>query len=309
MPSDPSDASERSATIAGIVEALQAERAGEALERTVAALGAAPQDAALNELAALAALAAGQPARAKDFARRSLAVRPSHPGASVALGRALRSLGRPGEAAVALTQAVAAAPGVARPLFLLCAAWLEAADGRAMSLVDDLLARFPGEAGGWEEIGTVLARLGKPQAALACFARAFQAEPGFALAMRIGLIQRDLGRPGEAAIAFRQATECAPGAVRAWFLLGLSLQDNGDRAGAISAYRAALQRDPASAEAAVNLGTVLQENGDLDGAKTAYSCAITIRADTFGRIAQAMTSAPRGELWLDLGRLRGLLGG
>ncbi len=54
----------------------------------------------------------------------------------------------------------------------------------------------------------------------------------------------------------------------------------------------------------MNLGTVLQEMGDLAAAKRAYGAAVRHRANTFGRVSQALTASPKGELWLDLGRLR-----
>ena len=91
---------------------------------------------------------------------------------------------------------------------------------------------------------------------------------------------------------------------RAWFLLGVSSADAGRRDAAAAAYRRALAIEPTLAEAAVNLGTLLQESGDLAGAKAAYGEALRLRPDTFGRIAQAMTTSPKGELWLDLGALR-----
>jgi tetratricopeptide (TPR) repeat protein len=61
---------------------------------------------------------------------------------------------------------------------------------------------------------------------------------------------------------------------------------------------------PDLAEAETNLGVVLQEQGQLTAAKQAYGRAIELRPSTFGRIAQALTTAPKGELWMDLGALR-----
>ena len=95
-----------------------------------------------------------------------------------------------------------------------------------------------------------------------------------------------------------------PASVRGWFLLGLCRQDRRAFADAAAAYRTALALRPALAEAAVNLGTALQEGGDLAGAKAAYARAVATRPDTFGRVAQAITAAPAGELWLDLDALR-----
>lgn len=94
-----------------------------------------------------------------------------------------------------------------------------------------------------------------------------------------------------------------------WFDLGLARQDLQDLEGAAAAYRAALERQPTLAEAAVNLGVVLQEAGDLAGAMAAYGRAYRLRPSTFGKIARALTSSPKGKLWPDLEALKRALGG
>jgi tetratricopeptide (TPR) repeat protein len=90
----------------------------------------------------------------------------------------------------------------------------------------------------------------------------------------------------------------------AWFDLGLVRQDLRDYDGAASAYRKALEMKTDYAEAALNLGVVLQESGDLDNAMRAYSEAYRLRPQMFGTIAMALTSAPRGRLWLDEASVR-----
>jgi cytochrome c-type biogenesis protein CcmH/NrfG len=98
-----------------------------------------------------------------------------------------------------------------------------------------------------------------------------------------------------------------PGAARGWFALGIVEQDQRNFSAAAAAYEQTLENEPTMAEAAVNLGICQQEVGDLEAAKSAYRRAMRIRPDTFGRIAQALTMAPRGELWLDLRALRASL--
>lgn len=98
-----------------------------------------------------------------------------------------------------------------------------------------------------------------------------------------------------------------PGDGRAWFALGLVCEDLRDTLGAIRAYRRSIETRPDFPEAHVNLGLNLQNSGDLDAAMDSYRRAMRLRADTFGRIAQALTSAKKGRLWLDLARLRRLL--
>ncbi len=292
------------ALLRSVVGALNAGQPERAYEICSAALSGKSRDPVLNELAALAAHRSGRQIEAKTLARASLEVRPDHAATLTVLGRACRALGEDVQAMAAFRQASACAPENAEPAFLLCAMLLRRGDPEARPLFDVLSSRFPDAAKGWAEIGQVLLDLGKREAALICLAHAERTAPCFALALRRGLILKDLGRPRDAARAFDQAIAFDAGSPRAWLLLGLSRQDCGEVEAAATAYRTALATDPGMAEAAVNLGTLLQEAGDLEGAQAAYGQALRTRPDTFGRIAQAMTTSPKGELWLDLGTLR-----
>jgi tetratricopeptide (TPR) repeat protein len=226
--------------------------------------------------------------------------------ARLLLARVAHGLGQHAVAVRIVRGAGQRAPREAAPVFLLCAMLLKGGDPEANQLLSRCLAQFPDFAPGWNILGNVLLERGKTEAALVCFA---QGQPSFAAVLRRGLILRDQHRLKEAEAAFEAAVALDATSARAWFLLGACRQDRGDFAGAASAYRAVLARDGKVAEAAVNLGMVLQESGDLTGAKAAYGQAISARADTFGRIAQALTTAPKGELWLDLASLRRDLAG
>ena len=192
-------------------------------------------------------------------------------------------------------------PASAEANFLLCAMLLKLRDAGAQDQLLRCATAHPGLASGWNTVGQALRDLGQREAALVCFARA---QPGFENALQRGLIARDLGRSGEARTCFAEAVRSDRQSVRAWFLLGTAAQDAGDLDAAAAAYRTVLHLDPARAEAAVNLGTVLQEGGDLAAAKDAYARAVSIRGDTFGRVAQALATPRTGELWLDLAALR-----
>ena len=202
-------------------------------------------------------------------------------------------LGYPAGAIRIVRETLQQMPHHPAPVFLLCAMLLKGGDPEANQLLGHCLAQFPDFAPGWNDLGNVLLERGKTEAALVCFA---QGQPSFASVLRRGLVLRDLGRRAEAEAAFEDAVALDATSVRAWFLLGTCRQDGGDFAGAASAYRAVLARDGSVAEAAVNLGMVLQESGDLTGAKAAYGQAIATRADTFGRVAQALTTAPTGGI-------------
>jgi Flp pilus assembly protein TadD len=118
------------------------------------------------------------------------------------------------------------------------------------------------------------------------------------------IILRQVGRMAEARMVLEQAVRLDPGSARAWFLLGLTLQDEHEPAEAAKAFAAAQRPEPGFVEAMVNEGIAWQEAGDLDAARRAYGKAVKLRQDTFGRVAQAITAAPKGELWLDLEALR-----
>lgn len=226
-------------------------------------------------------------------------------------------------------------------MFMTCIALLERGDPRANDTLHDLLRRFPHDAEGWYDIGMTLHRAGKFEAALVTFTRAAETveHPRHEIARAASL--RALDRLGEATDVLRKAGSRWPGnsdlalqlalnlhklgelaAARAeferilaanaasansanlWFAYGLVCQDAHDTSAAITAYRRALDLSPELAEAYVNLGICLQQTGDITAAKAMFGRAMRLRSDTFGRIAQALSAAPRGELWLDPERLR-----
>jgi tetratricopeptide (TPR) repeat protein len=230
------------------------------------------------------------------------------------------------------------APGRADAAFLICATLLELGDPEAGALLTRLLEAFPAESDGWSLLGETLQRAGKKEAALAAFTRAARAGPSAVLGLRCGALLESLGRFGEALDAYRTAMQMAPenaeawlklglclrrlGEIKsartaleqaanlnsandeAWFALGLIRQDQREHAIAAEAYRRALDIRPEFAEAAVNLGICCQEIGNLPEAKTFYRRALEIRPDSFGRIAQALSAASVGEVWLDVDALR-----
>ena len=205
-------------------------------------------------------------------------------------------------------------------------------------MLQDLLERFPNEASGWRMLGDSLSAMDKPDAALSAYARAAQGKAAPAVHLRRAAILQSQGRYEEALadyaaaaalapevaevtfrralclkqmqdtdrarLGFEEATRHESTAALAYFELGLIEQDRGHLAAAVKLYEEALARRPELAEGAVNLGICLQGMGDLAGAKEAYARALGLRADTFGRIAQALASSPTGELWLDHQALR-----
>ncbi len=197
-------------------------------------------------------------------------------------------------------------------LFRHCCDLLRRGDPRAAALLPRLEG-FPLFAPGWEQIAGALEEAGQARAAEIAYLRAAQ---GYAAAARStpretrlpfaeGQCLRRAHRPAEA--AFARAVEIDGHHAEAWFGLGLARQDAGDRPGAVAAFEVATQLRPDWHEAAFNLGVARQEAGDLDGATAAYADALRTRPDSLARIAQALTTQPRGRLFLDLDGLRRVL--
>jgi tetratricopeptide (TPR) repeat protein len=326
---------------AALTDVLALLRAGDAAAAAAACaelLERDPREPALHQLAATIALQRGEVDEAAHWAGSAVALRPDHAPTLVLAGRVARGSGKPAHALELFDRAMQADPGRPEAAFLACVCRLEQGDARAQELLAFCLKTFPDDAPGWTAVGAALQELRQPEAALAALTRAARAEPSVERHLRRGAALTALGRAAEAAEAFaaglaldpsryeaalqwglalrqsgnlagaRAALERAaaldPRAARGLFALGLTAQDQRDWPAAARAYRAALAGDPDLAEAAVNLGVVLQESGDLDAAKDAYRRALALRADAFGRIAQALTTAPRGELWLDHRALR-----
>jgi tetratricopeptide (TPR) repeat protein len=218
---------------------------------------------------------------------------------------------------------------------------IESADGQARSVLEDLLQRFPNFVEGWREIAEALRKSGHAETAVLALARVAETSADPMDHARLGAALQAINRPLEACIAFRRALGAAPDLVearaalgaclrqvgelqaarveleraltlrpedgRAWFTLGLVCEDLGDHPSAIQAYRRSIEAQPDVPEVHVNLGLNLQNAGDLDAAMDSYRRAVRLRPDTFSRIAQALTSAKKGRLWLNSARLRRLL--
>ncbi len=302
-----------------------------------------PENPAVHQLAAVVALQRGETGEAARAAAASLARRPDHVPTLVIAGRAARAADDIAGAAIFFRRAAVLAPNRADAAFLSCVALLELGDPEAATLLPRLLDRFPDDAEGWRLLGDALHRAGQPAAALVAFTRAAQAAPSAALHLRRAVLLESLGRLAEAAEAYRAAVDHAPDNAeaalklglylhrsgdtedaataieravalapdnsQAWFAAGLVRQDRRAFVAAADAYGRALALRPDLAEAAVNLGICHQERGDLAAAKTAYGLALRLRPDTFGRIAQALATAPTGEVWLDVAALRRSLAG
>jgi len=270
---------------------------------------ARPADPAVLQLHATIALRTGNPQDALDSIRRSLAARPGHVPSLILAARAAIAAGTPDLALPPLHEAVARAPHLPEPAFLLCRTLLDLNHRSLNATLDLIAARHPAQAAEWQLLGLALQRAGRPAEALTAFTRASDADPTLSQAhFGRGLLIRDAGRMTEARTALQRAVTLDPTAAGAWFALGLTHQDLQDETAAATAFQAALRERPDFPEAAVNLGIALQRLGNIPAAMDAYRTAVQISPDTFGRIAQAITAARTGMLWLDPAAFRRALG-
>jgi tetratricopeptide (TPR) repeat protein len=211
----------------------------------------------------------------------------------------------------AARRALLAAPDDPRALFILAALLLRAGDPEVRPLLPRL-DRFERFSGGWLTIAEALLGRDQPTAALAALSRALRHLPEAPLSARQqaaahvlhGRTLRELGRHEEARTAFEHALRLDPKTAEAHYRLALLHQDETRADAAERHYRAALALRPDLHEAAFNLGVLLADLNRADEALDAFAQAYRSRPDSFGRIAQALTSGRSGLLFLAPGRLR-----
>ncbi len=330
-------------SLAAALKELGEGRIDNAERMSIDLLRSRPDDFAAHQLAATVAMRRERYSEAERWCRSVLALRPGHAPAMLVAGRAARALGHLERARDWFGRANQAAPDRPEPAFLLCVTQLECGDPAAQESLARVMTKFPHDSRGWSQIGAALRTANQLEAAALAFARAFAASGEAAHVIDQASALMALGRVKEAVAALRAALVIAPDRVdvilalakglrrlaeypealalleraaglhpedsQIHFAIGLVCDDLRDASGAIAAYRRCIALRPDLPEAQVNLGVALQQTGDLQAAKDCYRAAISARPDTFGRIAQALPSAPRGELWLNLGKLRRSLGG
>jgi tetratricopeptide (TPR) repeat protein len=234
-----------------------------------------PGEPMLSHLMAAVLFSQGELQSARGHVESSLAKRPGNAAAHLLAARIARATRDFDDALAHLDRAIAVAPQ--REAFLEKARTLDQAGYR------------PQAREAWRAILDVIPQ--NPEAMA-----------------RLGRLTWEDGDHAAAATLLERASQ-GDASASVWFDLGLARQDLRDHAGAAAAYRKAIELRGDHAEAALNLGNALQELGDLDGAMGAYAQAYRLRPQLFGSIAMALTSAPRGRLWLDEASLRRALGG
>lgn len=263
-----------------------------------------PEEAGVHQLMAAMALTRSKAAEAERWAVSSLSRRPDHAPTLILAARAARLQGNWRAAWEYFHRAEALEPTRPEAAFGAAMARLHLDPAEVPAVLASLRLRFAEASPHWVELGAALELMSRPELAVEIFEASIPTQPSAKAYTRFGSALHALGRRGEAAEVLQKALHLDPSAAEAWFKLGLTLQDARDFARAAQAYRRALELRPTLAEAQANLGVVMQEQGDLEEAKQAYGRAIALMPSAFGRIAQALTTSPKGELWLDLAALR-----
>jgi len=170
------------------------------------------------------------------------------------------------------------------------------------------LERHPDYAPGWLALGDVLRQRGQGAAAAMTFLRVLRSRSATPpMLHQAGQALAQAGQGQAAVAAFSRAVTHDPGFAAAWYSLGLALQDARHFVASAEAFAAAQRLRPDFHEAAFNAGVAWQEAGRMEAALRAYANAYRLRPDSFGRIAQALISAPTGALWLRPSALRAVL--
>ncbi len=201
-------------------------------------LDSAPQDPAAHQLAATIALRSGRLDEAARWAKSSLALRPDHAPTLMVAARVARAAGDLRQAGMWSERAGCLTPDRPEPAFLACVMLIESNDGKARSVFEDLLMRFPNFVDGWREIGEALRKAGQPKAAVLAFARAAESSADPMDHARLGAALQAVDRPREAIVAFRRALAAAPDLAEARAALGSCLRQTGE----LQLARAELER-------------------------------------------------------------------
>jgi len=215
----------------------------EAALANIAAKGAAPTPAEINQLAAL--FNAGRYAELENRGRILVEQYPDNGVAWKALGLSFQVQGKD-----------------ALP------AWQEAAE------------LLPDDAEAYNNLGISLQALGQHTDAVACYRRALAIKPDFADAhYNLGVVLQNFGHLNEAVASYRHALTIKHDCADAHSNLGVALQKLGQLDEAMASYRRALEINPDHIDAQSNLGVALQDLGQLDEAVASYRRALTIKPD------------------------------
>jgi tetratricopeptide (TPR) repeat protein len=218
--------------------------------------------------------AAGDDARYVELARTSDA-------APFSLGLVLFKLGRAGEAADALREAVQARPDNADAHYYLGLSLMKLAKpAEAADAFREVVARDADRAEGHYWLGLSLLQSEKEEEAAEAFRKAADLKADYAEPRcGLGLALLKQGKPADAADAFREALKLKADDEEANDGLGMALLKLDKYDDAADAFRAALKVNADDAEAHCGLGRALTAQDKPDDALVEFKRAVTIAPD------------------------------
>jgi protein O-GlcNAc transferase len=220
----------------------------------LAAIKAAPQDAAAPHLLGVVCAQQGRNREALELMATALKLKPDAPEILSNYGNVLKTEGRAAEALASFDRAIALKPDYA-------AAWTRRGQalrdlGRlpeALESVDRALAFNPNHVESLNARGTLLSDLDRSDDALAAYDQALRLAPDFPDTLNNrALLLKGLRRPEEALANVERALTVDPGMAEAWNNRGIILFDLKRMAEAIGSYDRALALRPDYAEALNN---------------------------------------------------------
>jgi len=220
----------------------------------LAAIEAAPQDAAPPHLLGVVRAQQGRNREALELMTAALKLKPDAPEILSNYGNVLKTEGRPAEALASFDRAIALKPDYA-------AAWSRRAQalrdlGRmadALESVDRSLSLNPRNVEAFNVRGALLSEMGRPEEALAAYDQALRLAPDFPDTLNNrALLLKSLRRLEEALASVERALTVAGGMAEAWNNRGIILFDLKRMGDAIASYDRALALQPGYAEALNN---------------------------------------------------------
>jgi tetratricopeptide (TPR) repeat protein len=170
----------------------------------------------------------------------------------------------------------------------------------AQSAAEAALARWPGDAGLWEQLGEIKQAEGDYAGAAAAARRSLDLVPSSAASWQLyGILLAQGEKYEEAVAAFKQVFALDPQAVWARHNLALCLEKLGRRDDAMVEFKRALALKPDYGTGWLALGQLYEEMGRTNDAEHCYSAALTNRvnqADDMATLARFCVS----RRWLGL---------
>jgi len=146
-----------------------------------------------------------------------------------------------------------------------------------LAIWQDTVAKNPGNARAWTNLGAALADSGSHAEAVACYERAvaIDPEPLFRYT-NLALVQIEAGRPEDAVDTCSKLIAAYPDDASVCTFLGIALIANGQPIAAVESLRRAVRLDPALALAHFNFGRALARSGRPAEAELEYRATLAV---------------------------------